>query len=146
MSFFLLFHYLLLNMFRMLIHLSSGVCDLFVELLHGLYCSRFDVCWCYGVVWLGWCGIRMQAEALLQPASGYHTTIMQHQHTSNQSNTTHAITQQISRKLLRMDVLTSETCWVLNNEVLKQVTSSWSLFIQLWKEVIGKAKTLRLEM
>jgi len=29
----------------------------------------FDVCWCYGVVWLGWCGIRMQAEALvLQPA------------------------------------------------------------------------------
>ena len=29
-----------------------------------------DVCWCYGVVRLGWCGIRMQAEALvLQPAS-----------------------------------------------------------------------------
>jgi len=26
----------------------------------------FDVCWCYVVVWLGWCGIRMQAEALLQ--------------------------------------------------------------------------------
>jgi len=35
----------------------------------------FDACWCYGVVWLGWCGIRMQAEALvLQPAYGYHTT------------------------------------------------------------------------
>ena len=36
----------------------------------------FDVCWCYVVVWLGWCGIRMQAEALLQlqPASEYHTT------------------------------------------------------------------------
>jgi len=31
----------------------------------------FDMCWCYVVVWLGWCGIRMQAEALmLQPASG----------------------------------------------------------------------------
>ena len=28
----------------------------------------FDVCWCYVVVWLWWCGIRMQAEALvLQP-------------------------------------------------------------------------------
>ena len=25
----------------------------------------FDVCWCYGVVWLGWCGIRMQAAACL---------------------------------------------------------------------------------
>ena len=40
--------------------------------------------------------------------------------------------QQISRKLLRMDVLTSETCWALNNEIIKQVTSSWSLFIQLF--------------
>ena len=37
----------------------------------------FDVCWCYGVVRLGWCGFLMEAEALvLQPAS-------------NQSNTTH---------------------------------------------------------
>jgi len=25
----------------------------------------FDVCWCYVVDWLGWCGIRMRAEALL---------------------------------------------------------------------------------
>ena len=28
----------------------------------------FDMCWCYGVVRLGWSGILMQAEALLQPA------------------------------------------------------------------------------
>jgi len=33
------FHYLMLNMFRMLIHPSSGACDLFVKLFHGLYCS-----------------------------------------------------------------------------------------------------------
>jgi len=78
----LLFHYLLLNMFRMLIHPSSGACDLFDELFHGLYCS----------------GICMQAEAMLQPAYRY------------QNNTTHEITHRISRKLLRMDVLTSETC------------------------------------
>ena len=39
MSLALLFHYLLLNMFRMLIHPSSGACVVFVELLHGLYCS-----------------------------------------------------------------------------------------------------------
>ena len=38
-------HYLMLNMFRMLIHPSSGACDLFVEFV---------------VVWLGWCGIRKQ--------------------------------------------------------------------------------------
>ena len=30
-----------------------------------------------------------------------------------------------------MDVLTSETCSALNNEIIKRVTSSWSLFIQL---------------
>ena len=78
-----LFHYLMLNMLRMLIHLA---CDLFVELFHGLYCSGSM---CVGVTlwfWLGWFGIRMQAETLLQP---------------------HEITQQISRK---QDVLTSEAC------------------------------------
>jgi len=79
MSLVLLFLYLMLNIFRMLIHPSSGACDLFVELFH----------------------------------------------------TTHEITQQISRKLLRMNVLTSETCWALNKETIKQVTSIWSLFIHL---------------
>ena len=34
-----LFNYLMLNMFRMLVHTSSGACDLFVELLHVLCCS-----------------------------------------------------------------------------------------------------------
>ena len=53
MSLDLLFHYLMLNMFRMLIHPSSGACDLFVELFHGLYCS---VSMCVGVtLWFG-CG------------------------------------------------------------------------------------------
>ena len=32
MSLALSFHYLMLNMFRMLVHPSSGACDLFVEL------------------------------------------------------------------------------------------------------------------
>jgi len=41
------------NMFRMLIHPSSGACDLFVELFHGLYCSGSM---CVGVtLWFG-CG------------------------------------------------------------------------------------------
>ena len=39
MSLALLFHYLMLNMFRMLVNPSSGPCDLFVELFLGLYCS-----------------------------------------------------------------------------------------------------------
>ena len=37
-----------------------------------------------------------------------------------------------------MDVLTSETCWALNNEIIKQVTPSWSLFIQLVKCNVGQ--------
>jgi len=61
MSLALLFHYLLLNMFWMLIQPSSGACNLFDELLHGLYGSGSM---CVGVA-LWWCGIRMQAEALL---------------------------------------------------------------------------------
>jgi len=60
MSLALLFHYLTLNMFRMLVQPSSGACDLFVELFHGLYCSGLMR---VGVT-LWWCGIHMQAEAL----------------------------------------------------------------------------------
>jgi hypothetical protein len=37
----------------------------------------------------------------------------------------------ISHKLLKMDVLTFETCWAINSEIIKQVTSSWSTFIRL---------------
>jgi len=49
----LLFHYLMINMFRMLIYPSSGACDLFVELFHGLYCSGSM---CVGVTLLFGCG------------------------------------------------------------------------------------------
>ena len=53
MSLALLFHYLMFNMFRMLIHPYSGACDLFVELFHGLCCSGSM---CVGVtLWYG-CG------------------------------------------------------------------------------------------
>jgi len=65
MSLTLLFH-LMLNVFWMLIHPSSGACDLFVELFHGLYCSGSM---CVGVtVWFGWGGV-----VVLQPASGYQS-------------------------------------------------------------------------
>ena len=55
MSLALLFHYLMLNMFRMLVHPSSGACDLFVALFHGLCCSGSM---CVGVtLWFGWGGV-----------------------------------------------------------------------------------------
>ena len=53
MSLVLLFHYLMLNVFRVLIHPSSGACDLFVELFHGLYCS--GSMWVGVTLWFG-CG------------------------------------------------------------------------------------------
>ena len=59
MSLVLLFHYLMLNMFRMLIHPSSGACDLF-ELFHGLYSGSMRV----GVrVWFGWGGVVWYPDA-----------------------------------------------------------------------------------
>jgi hypothetical protein len=55
MSLALLFHYLLLTMFRMLVHPSSAACDLFVDLFHALYCSGSMY---VGVtVWYGWGGV-----------------------------------------------------------------------------------------
>ena len=73
MSHAFLFHYLLLDMFRVLVHPSSGACDLFWVYFMG--CIALVRC----VLVLrcgsaGWCGILMQAEAVLQPAKGYHTT------------------------------------------------------------------------
>ena len=75
MSLALLFPYLLINMFRMLIHPSSGACDLFVELFHGLYCSGTM---CVGVtLWFGGGGV----------ASGYHTTPPQPHRNTNTHRT-----------------------------------------------------------
>ena len=55
MSLAFLFPYLMLNMFWMLIHPSSGACDLFVEFFYGMYCSgtmRVGV-----TLWFGWGGV-----------------------------------------------------------------------------------------
>ena len=77
---------------------AQHVSDINTSILRSLRLICWVISWVvliwFDVVWLGWCGIRMQAEALVpQPAS--------------------------------------ETCWALNNEIIKQVTSSWSTFIQL---------------
>ena len=58
MSLALLFHYLLLNMFRTLVHPSSGTCDLLW--VYFMCCIALVRC----VLVLG-CGILMQAEALV---------------------------------------------------------------------------------
>ena len=87
MSLALLFHYLMLNMFRMLIHPSSGACDLFVELFHGLYSSG-SMCVCV-TLWFG-CGGVVSVRRLMQlpqPAYGYHTTTAKQQRNTNPHRT-----------------------------------------------------------
>jgi len=83
MSISLLFHYLMPNMFRILIHPSSGACDLFVELFHGLYGSGSM---CVGVtLWFGWGGV--VSGCRLKLASGYHTTPAKPQRNTNAHRT-----------------------------------------------------------
>ena len=71
MSLALLFHNLLLSVFRMLVHPSSGTCDLlwiyFMCCIALVRCVLVLRCGSAGVVW---CGILIQAKALvLKPAS-----------------------------------------------------------------------------
>ena len=83
-----------------------------VDLFHVLYCSGSM---CVGVtVWFGWGGV-VWCGILIEP---------------EQYNPWNKST--ISRKLLKTKVLTFETCWAENIKIIKQVTSSWSIFIQLF--------------
>ena len=74
-------------MFRTLIYPSSGACDCVDELPHWSSCSQFVVC---GSFWCSWFLARTVNKA---------TDVVIHQH---------------SRKLLKMDILMSETCWAHN--------------------------------
>ena len=103
----LLLLYSVLNMFRMLIHPSSGACDLFVELLDGLYLVRCVLvlrCSVAMVVWYPYAGFSLHTDTT--PPQPNHNVTPTH----IEPDTTHEITQRISRKILRRDVLTSETC------------------------------------
>jgi hypothetical protein len=86
------------------------------------------------VVWYPYAGWSTSASACIRIP--HHTTPPQPNHTVTP---THIEPEQynpwdkstISRKLLKMTVITFETCWAVNSEIIKQETSSWSIFIQL---------------
>ena len=85
-----------------------------VDLFHVLYCSVI---------------IDVLAFALVSPLNkdaNANTSILAKQNKTWNKST-------VSRKLLKMDVLTFETCWAVNSEIIKQMTSSWSIFIQIWR-------------
>jgi len=79
---------------------------LIVDLFHVLYCSGSM---CVGVtVWFGWGGV----VSLCRLRQWNRSTIR--------------------HKLLKMDVLTFKTCWAVNSEIIKQVTSSWIVLYLQW--------------
>jgi len=73
MSLALLFHHLRLNMFRILVHPSSGACDLLW--IYFMCCIALIRCMlvlrCGST---GWCGIFMHAEALVLVLEGSETS------------------------------------------------------------------------
>ena len=110
MSLALLFLYIMLSIFWMLIHPSSGACDLCVELFRGLYWSGSM---CVGVtLWYGCGGV---VSVLQAEVCNTDTTPTQPHRNSNthriKNNTTNVVIQQNTRKLLMLDILMSETCW-----------------------------------
>ena len=78
--------------------------------------------------WFGWGGVVSLCRLKLCFILHKDTTPPQPNHTvtrtniePEQYNTWNKST--VSRKLLKMDVLTFETCWAVNSEIIKQVTS-----------------------
>ena len=100
---------------------------LIVDLFHVLYCSGSM---CVGVT-------NIYRNTLIKTTT--HVTINQSPLNKDANAKTSILTEQyntwnkstIIRKLLKMDVLTLETCWAVNSEIIKQVISSWSIFIHL---------------
>ena len=104
-------HYVL-NMFRTLIYPSSGACDCVDELPHRLSCSQFVVCCSFC------CGWYLVVFVLQASACKMNTTKKRPHQISNtqrtENKTPDVVIHQHSRKLLKMDILMSETCWALN--------------------------------
>ena len=110
-----LLFYLLLNMFQTLIRPSSGAIDYLLRCVGWL-----EACWCY-VAGLSVGDVVSECKLNHYSSSGSdYTRIPHHQQTIPLHNTS---TPQVSlhnatssRKLLKMDVLTSETCWAVDNK------------------------------
>ena len=102
--------FLLLNMFRMLLHSSSGADDCMWA-----YCSVWV---CTGLlVRLVQVGARSAPICTRIPPYSSRTAPI-HQYTPK-----HSSTPTYSRQLLRINVITFETCWAIKN--FHKVTSSW---------------------
>ena len=105
-------------------HVSNVSTSIFRSLR--LILELFNVLYCFGSVCVGVQFFSLHPDTT--PPQPNHTVTPTHIE-PEQYNTWNNST--ISHKLLKMDVLTFETCWAVNSKIIKQVTSSWSIFIQL---------------
>jgi len=76
MSLALLFHYLML---KHVLHVNTSILRslrLICWVISWVVLFWFDVCWCYVVVWLGWCGVvsRCSASACIWIPHHYNVT------------------------------------------------------------------------
>jgi len=122
---------------------AQNVSDVNTSILRSLRLIRWVTSWvvsgsmCVGVTLQCDCG-GVVSVCRLKHCFSLHTDTTPPQPSHNvtpthiEPGTTHEVTQQISRRLLRMDVLPSKTCWALNKVIIKQVASSWSLFTQIF--------------
>ena len=108
------------------IYPSSGACDCVDELPHQSSCSQFVVCCSFCCGWYLVVFV-LQVEALvLQPAKQTPPNISRSKNSNTQrteNKTTDAVIHQHSRRLLKMDILMSETCWAHNrwNEIASDI-------------------------
>ena len=103
-------------MFRTLIYPSSGACDCVDELPQRSFCSQFVVCRSFCCGWYLVVFV-LQAAAVLQPAKRTPPNTSRNKSSDTQrteNKTTVVVIHQHSRKLLKMDILMSETCWARN--------------------------------
>ena len=136
-------------MFRTLIYPSSGACDFVDELPHRSSCSQFVVCYSFCCGWYLVVFV-LQVEALmLQPAKRTPPNISRSKNCNTQrteNKTTDVVIHQQSLRLLKMDILMSETCWAHNNwnkitSDIKLVFHSSNIYIKLH---VGKFSWLRI--
>ena len=109
-------------------------------LLCRLYCAdlrRGIGCW--------WCGIRVQTEPVVQPTLGYHITNIQSRYITptRLKSAPYSLHNNApsSRKLLKMDVLTSETCWAVNWHDKASFIKSVYLYSNRGRVIITLEKT-----
>jgi hypothetical protein len=149
MSLVLLFRHLLLNMFRMLVHPSSGACDLLCIYFMGcivlVRCVLLLRCGSTGVVWYPYAGWGTASACIRIP---HHYLLLKLfrmlVHPSSGPCDLLWIYFMGCIVLVRCVLLlrcgsagvvwfpyAGWTSWAVNSEIIKQVTSSWSNFIQL---------------